>query len=382
MHILIVPDSFKGSLSSIEAAQCIDTGFRRVFPSCTSGLLPVADGGEGTVEALVAGAGGRIVTATVSDPLGRPVEAQFGLLEDGWAVIEMAQASGLPLLAPQERNPGRTSTYGTGQLIRAALDRGCRHMLIGIGGSATNDGGAGMATALGVRFLDSGGALLPPGGLALADLAQIDLTQLDPRIRDTEFVVASDVTNPLCGPSGASAVYGPQKGASPQQVAALDEALAHYATLLAAACGRDVANLPGAGAAGGLGAGLMAFCSARLRPGIDVRFERLGLEAQIARADLILTGEGRVDATSANGKLLSGVGRLALRHQKPVIALTGGAGEGSQALEALGIRAVVPIADGPISLEQSLTEAARLITDAAERTARLLRVGTELSGHF
>lgn len=382
MHILIVPDSFKGSLSSIEAAQCIDTGFRRVFSGCTSGLLPVADGGEGTVEALVAGAGGQIVTATVSDPLGRPVEAQFGLLEDGWAVIEMAQASGLPLLAPQERNPGRTSTYGTGQLIRAALDRGCRHMLIGIGGSATNDGGAGMATALGVRFLDSGGALLPPGGLALTDLAQIDLTQLDPRIRDTEFVVASDVTNPLCGPSGASAVYGPQKGASPQQVAALDEALAHYATLLATTCGLDVANLPGAGAAGGLGAGLMAFCSARLWPGIDVIFERLGLEAQIARADLILTGEGRVDATSANGKLLSGVGRLALRHRKPVIALTGSAGEGSQTLEALGIRAVVPIADGPISLEQSLADASRLITDAAERTARLLRIGAELSGHF
>lgn len=382
MHILIVPDSFKGSLSSIEAAQCIDTGFRRVFSGCTSGLLPVADGGEGTVEALVAGAGGQIVTATVSDPLGRPVEAQFGLLEDGWAVIEMAQASGLPLLAPQERNPGRTSTYGTGQLIRAALDRGCRHMLIGIGGSATNDGGAGMAAALGVRFLDSGSALLPPGGLALADLAQIDLTQLDPRIRDTEFVVASDVTNPLCGSNGASAVYGPQKGASPQQVAALDEALAHYATLLATTCGLDVANLPGAGAAGGLGAGLMAFCSARLRPGIDVIFERLGLEAQIARADLILTGEGRVDATSANGKLLSGVGRLALRHRKPVIALTGSAGEGSQTLEALGIRAVVPIADGPISLEQSLADASRLITDAAERTARLLRIGAELSGHF
>lgn len=382
MHILIVPDSFKGSLSSIEAAQCIDTGFRRVFSGCTSGLLPVADGGEGTVEALVAGAGGQIVTATVSDPLGRPVEAQFGLLEDGWAVIEMAQASGLPLLAPQERNPGRTSTYGTGQLIRAALDRGCRHMLIGIGGSATNDGGAGMAAALGVRFLDSGSALLPPGGLALADLAQIDLTQLDPRIRDTEFVVASDVTNPLCGSNGASAVYGPQKGASPQQVVALDEALAHYATLLATTCGLDVANLPGAGAAGGLGAGLMAFCSARLRPGIDVIFERLGLEAQIARADLILTGEGRVDATSANGKLLSGVGRLALRHRKPVIALTGSAGEGSQTLEALGIRAVVPIADGPISLEQSLADASRLITDAAERTARLLRIGAELSGHF
>lgn len=382
MHILIVPDSFKGSLSSIEAAQCIDTGFRRVFSGCTSGLLPVADGGEGTVEALVAGAGGQIVTATVSDPLGRPVEAQFGLLEDGWAVIEMAQASGLPLLAPQERNPGRTSTYGTGQLIRAALDRGCRHMLIGIGGSATNDGGAGMAAALGVRFLDSGSALLPPGGLALADLAQIDLTQLDPRIRDTEFVVASDVTNPLCGSNGASAVYGPQKGASPQQVAALDEALAHYATLLATTCGLDVANLPGAGAAGGLGAGLMAFCSARLRPGIDAIFERLGLEAQIARADLILTGEGRVDATSANGKLLSGVGRLALRHRKPVIALTGSAGEGSQTLEALGIRAVVPIADGPISLEQSLADASRLITDAAERTARLLRIGAELSGHF
>lgn len=239
MRILIVPDSFKGSLSSPEAAQCIKAGIRSVFPACEIQCIPVADGGEGTITALVEGSGGRYEYAVVQDPLGRPVRAKFGVLLDGTAVIEMAQASGLPHLAEQERDPEHTSTYGTGELIRHALDLGCRRILVGIGGSATNDGGAGMASALGVRFLDSTGAELPPGGAALNRLDVIDCSRLDLRLQQTEILVASDVTNPLCGLQGASAVYGPQKGADAAMAARLDTALFHYGALLQKTFGRD-----------------------------------------------------------------------------------------------------------------------------------------------
>lgn len=379
MRVLIVPDSFKGSTTSLETARFIRSGVESVLPGCEFRILPVADGGEGTMEALVAAEGGSRQICTVQGPLGRPVEAAFGLLPDGWAVIEMAQASGLPLLSPQERDPSIASTYGTGELIASALDLGCRRILLGIGGSATNDGGAGMAAALGVRFLDEAGRELPPGGAALERLAAIDCSGLDPRLRETEVLVASDVTNPLCGPQGASLVYGPQKGADEAMAARLDTALARYGTMLKQTFGRDFASLPGAGAAGGLGAGLMAFCHAELRPGIDIIFDRLGLEAEIAGADLIFTGEGRVDATSANGKLLSGVGRLALKYNKPVIALAGGIGPGGDGLLSKGISAVVPIADGPLTLEESLSQAPRLIAAAAARAARLIGVGRSLT---
>ena len=382
MRILIVPDSFKGSTSSIETARCIADGVRTVFPDAGLKLLPAADGGEGTVDALLAAVGGERIFCLVSDPLGRPITASFGLLSDGWAVIEMAQASGLPLLSREERNPAVTTTFGTGQLIRKALDLGCRHILVGIGGSATNDGGAGMAAALGIRLLGKNGHPLPPGGEALDRLAQIDCSGLDPRIAETEFIVASDVTNPLCGPQGASAVYGPQKGATPDQVIALDNALSHYGAMLHTQFGRDIAALPGAGAAGGLGAALIAFCNATLRPGIDIIFDRLDLDEQIHWADLVITGEGRVDATSANGKLLSGIGRLALSLNTPVIALTGSAGAGSEQLQTMGIPVVLPIADGPLTLEQSLAQAPRLITAAAARAARLIQIGTALSCRF
>ena len=378
MRILIAPDSFKGSTSSLATAQAIERGIKDVFLDGEVRLCPVADGGEGTVDALAAGGKGEIRTCVVQDPLGRDVEVRWGLMSGGWAVIEMAQASGLPRLAPEERDPSVTSTYGTGQMISAALDAGCRHILVGIGGSATNDGGTGMACALGARLLDADGLPLPPGGGALSRLDVIDCSGLDKRLGEAEILVASDVTNPLCGPQGASAVYGPQKGGTPEMLEMLDAALAHYGQKLAETFGRDFAGLPGAGAAGGLGAGLMAFCGGQLRPGTDIIFERLDLERQVAWADLIYTGEGRVDATSANGKLLSGIGRLACQYGRPVIALAGSVGPGSDQLLKRGIQAVFPIADGPITLAESLARAPELITAAAARSARLIRIGGNL----
>jgi glycerate kinase len=375
LRVLIIPDSFKGSASSLEVAQAISAGFGVVRPQDERRILPVADGGEGTVTALVEGCGGSYQSCTVHGPLGAPTEAVFGLLADGTAIIEMAQASGLPLVPVDQRDPTQTSTYGTGELILRALDLGCRRIIMGIGGSATNDGGAGMACALGAKFLDKKGKSFLPVGGALAQLDAIDCTGLDPRLAHTQFLVASDVTNPLCGPTGASAVYGPQKGATPEQVVQLDAALARYAQVLSAAFHRDVSDLPGAGAAGGLGAGLMAFCSAQLSPGIEILFQMLHLEEQVAWADLILTGEGRVDATSLNGKLLSGVGALARQYQKPVVALTGSIGQGSASLLDAGISAVIPISDGPITLDESLARGPELISAAAERIARLLTIG-------
>lgn len=378
MRILIVSDSFKGSATSLEAADCIRAGFSAVFKDCDFRILPVADGGEGTVEAAVAGGGGTYHACRVQGPLGEPVEARFGVLPDGTAVMEMAQAAGLPLVPLDRRDPAASTTYGVGQMIACALDLGCRRILMGIGGSATNDGGAGMAAALGARFLDRWGGPLAPCGGALGDLASIDLSGLDPRLGETEVLVACDVSNPLCGPDGASAVYGPQKGASPALVKRLDAALAHYGDLLRAYFGRDFASLPGAGAAGGLGVGLMAFCGGTLYSGTQLIFRLLGLEEEIRASDLVITGEGRVDATSANGKLLAGLGDLTKKYHKPLIAFTGGIGPGGEQVQALGVGAVVPIADRPMPLEEALAEAPGLITAAAARTASLLKIGMGL----
>lgn len=379
MHILIAPDSFKGCLSSLEVSRCIDSGFRMVFPGLTSRIIPAADGGEGTVQAVLSAVpGARRRNVTVSGPLGQPVLAEYGLLPDGSAVIETASASGLPLVPPELRNPERTTTRGTGELLRDALDQGCRKILVGIGGSATNDGGAGMARALGARFLDRDGRELPEGGGALARLSVIDLSALDPRLRESEITAASDVTNPLCGVRGASLVYGPQKGASPEAAKRLDTALEQFGAVLRETFGTDYAILPGAGAAGGLGAGLMAFCGASLRPGIEVLFQITHMGKEVGLADLILTGEGRIDATSASGKLLSGIGQLAKEHRKPVIAFAGSVAPPFDQLRLMGLRAAVPIADGPITLERSLEQAASLITRAACRTASLLQAGMEL----
>ena len=314
MRVVIAPDSFKGSLSAVEVAEALARGVRRAWPAAQVELLPVADGGEGWVETLVRATGGRLVTRQVTGPLGEPVEAQYGLFQqDGEevAVIEMAAASGLTLVPPDRRDPRVTTTRGTGELIRDALDQGARRLLVGIGGSATNDGGAGMAQALGVRFLDEAGAELPPGGAALARLARVDLSGLDPRLAQTEVVVACDVDNPLTGERGAAAVYGPQKGATPEMVQELDAALAHFADVVEGVIGRSFRELPGAGAAGGLGFGLMAFAGARLQRGIELALETLQADRHFAWASLVITGEGRIDRQTLHGKVPFGVARRA-----------------------------------------------------------------------
>jgi glycerate kinase len=379
VRVLIAPQEFKGSLSAAEAARAMAEGLRRALPGAELDLAPMADGGPGTVEALVAAAAGRRLTATVADPLGRPVEAAWGLLEEGsTAVIEMAAASGLVLLRPGERDARRTSTYGTGQLIAAALEAGCRRLIIGLGGSATNDGGAGMAQALGARLSDGEGRDLPPGGAALARLARIDVSGLDGRLRDCVVLGATDVTNPLCGPHGASAVYGPQKGASPADVEELDAALAHYAAVIERDLGKRVAEVPGAGAAGGIGAGLIAFLDAELRPGAQLVAEVVGLEKRIAAADLVVTGEGRLDAQTAYGKTVATVARLARAQGRPVVALAGRVDDAREACSALGLEAALSIAPGPLPEAEVMARASELLSTAAERLGRLLRVGGEL----
>lgn len=372
MKIVIAPQGFKGNLTALEVARAIEAGVKRIVPDALTVLKPMADGGEGTVQALVDATGGEIITTEVTGPLGEPVNAHWGILNDRvTAVIEMAAASGLPLVPPEKRNPLMATTYGTGELILAALDKGCQKLIIGIGGSATNDGGAGMAQALGARFLDARGKELAPGGAALADLAHIDVTNLDPRLAGFEVTLACDVNNPLCGPRGASAIYGPQKGATPELVAQLDAALAHYADVVRKDLGADVQNVAGAGAAGGLGMGLMVFLKARLIPGIDVVIEATNLVADLAGADLVFTAEGRIDCQSAMGKVLTGVALKAKEFGSPVIALAGEVADDCRVVYEQGIDAVLSIAPGPISLDQSMAVADKLITDTAECAMRL-----------
>jgi glycerate kinase len=379
MRIIIAPDSFKGSVSALGVAQAIERGVHAVFPDAEVLKVPVADGGEGTVEALVSATDGKILQEKVKGPLGETVLAHWGILGDGeTAVIEMAAASGLPLVPKDKRDPRITTTYGTGQLIKAALDHGLKKMIIGIGGSATNDGGAGVAKALGVKFFDEGKKELPDGGAALADLASIDLSGLDPRIAKTSIMVACDVDNPLCGPRGASAVYGPQKGATPTLVAELDKALEIFAGVAKNATGRDVAVRPGAGAAGGLGAGLLFFTSAELRPGVEIVMEATGFADMAATAQLVITGEGLTDFQTAHGKAPVGIARVAKQHNVPVICLAGGLGEGAEDVYDQGIDALMSIVPQPMMLEQCMANGEALIEAAAERLCRLIRVGMDM----
>lgn len=362
MRIVIAPDKFKEALAAADVCAAIARGVRRVVPDAEIDIVPMADGGEGTVEALVAATGGTRHVASVAGPLGDPVQAAWGMLggSDRTAVMEMAAATGLALVPPAKRNPLLTSTYGTGQLMMAALDAGARRILIGIGGSATNDCGAGAAQAIGVRFLGTGmlpsshecgcgsagnpcgtGAasmVLPPrlSGGRLNEITRIDLSARDPRIAATEILVACDVDNPLCGPRGASAIYGPQKGATPEQVQVLDRNLGHLAGLIKRDLSLDVADLPGAGAAGGLGAGLVAFFSAKLQSGVQIVMDAVRLADRIAQADLVITGEGRIDRQSMMGKVIAGVGGTAKAAGVPCIALVGSVGDGAEAaLEVL-----------------------------------------------
>ena len=378
MKIVIAPQSFKGSVTALAAAQAIERGVHKASPEIETFLVPVADGGDGTLEVLVNSTGGEIFRTIVTGPLGHAVEASWGVMGDGrTAVIEMARASGLAMVPHRRRNPRTTTTFGTGEVIRNALERGFDRIIVGLGGSATNDAGAGMATALGARFLNEQGQPLPRGGAALSKLDRIDVSGLDDRLRDVMLIGATDVTNPLCGSSGASAIYGPQKGATPEMVAELDSALANFARVAHRDVGIDFLNEehPGAGAAGGLGAGLMAFANCRLQSGIDLVCEVLNFDEHIRDADLVLTGEGRADLSSIYDKAPVGVARKAAHYGVPTVILAGSLGEGYEELYLHGIGGVVCIADRPMTFERSLARTEELLEDAAQRTVRLLQVG-------
>ncbi len=379
MRILIAPQSLKGSLTAAEAGSAIAQGVRTIYPKAEIEIVPVADGGEGTVQALVDASGGKIIQKMVTGPLGEPVPAFFGLMGDGsTAVIEMAACAGLPLVPPEKRDPRITTTYGVGELILAALDYGSRHFIIGIGGSATNDGGAGMAQALGASLLNTEGTEIAHGGAALVTLAHISTSSMDARLQNCTVEVACDVNNPLCGPRGASAVYGPQKGATPEMVEELDKALAHYAHIIEQDLGMSIAEIPGAGAAGGLGAGLMTFLHATLRPGAQIVFEALGLEDKIRKADLVITAEGQIDTQTAYGKSVGAVAEIAKRYGLPVLAFAGGLGENYQVVYTLGVDAVAALPSSPMTLTYAMENAARLMSDAAERACRFLQVGSRV----
>ena len=374
LRIVVAPDSYKGSVSALGVAQAMERGILRVYPHADVRKIPIADGGEGTVEALVTATSGQMRQCVVTGPLGERITACWGVLGDQeTAVIEMAAASGLPLLSPEQRDPLLATTRGTGELIRAALDAGLRKIIIGIGGSATNDGGAGMARALGVRFSGGDGNELPEGGAALAFLKHINMTGLDSRLLETEITVACDVDNPLCGSRGASAVFGPQKGATPQMVIDLDAALNHFSVMAEKATGRQVADLPGAGAAGGLGAGLMFFTTAKLRPGVDIVLDAVGFSEVVREAEFVITGEGRTDFQTAFGKAPVGVAKVAKQFRVPVFCLSGGLGEGADDVLALGIDAVMSVSVGPMTLEECMSAGSALIESGSTRLCRIIK---------
>ncbi|QCI12543.1 glycerate kinase [Pseudomonas putida] len=375
MKIVIAPDSFKDSLDAAGVAQAIADGLAEAWPGAELIECPMADGGEGTLDAIVAASQGELRRQVVRGPLGQSVEAGWGWLADSrTAVIEMAQASGIQLVPQGQRDACRSSTWGTGELIAAALAAGAQRIVLAIGGSATNDGGSGMLRALGLRLFDAEGQALAEGGLALADLARIDASDLDPRLAEVCVEVAADVDNPLCGVNGASAIFGPQKGASPEQVQALDQALGHFADHCAQLLGEDLRDAPGCGAAGGMGFAAKAFMGARFRPGVEVVAELADLDTQVRGADLVITGEGRFDAQTLRGKTPMGVAKVAKRHGVPVVVLAGTLGEGYQQLYAHGIDAAFALASGPMSLEQACGDAAALLQARASDIARLWQV--------
>ncbi|GBQ24758.1 glycerate kinase [Acetobacter estunensis NRIC 0472] len=379
MKVMIACDSFKESLDAEDVVRVIAEAFEDVFPNISCVRCPMADGGEGTVAAFVTATGAQRIEATVTGPLGAPVKAGFGLSADGeLAVIELAEAAGLMLVPPAERDPCRATTRGVGELVKLALDRNCRRVVLAVGGSATNDGGAGLAQALGARLLDAGGREIGAGGLALRDLARIDISALDPHLKDVTVDLACDVDNPLLGPDGASAMFGPQKGASPAMVTALDEALGRYAQRLRDDVGRDVAHVSGAGAAGGTAAGAMAFLDARMRSGFELMAGLLGLEEKIREVDLVITGEGRLDEQTARGKVPAGVASMARRQGKPVIALGGSLGKGVDSLGEVGIDAVFGSVPAPASLEEVLKHARENLRRAARNVALALQIGQRL----
>jgi len=380
MKIIIAPDSFKESLSAECAAMAIEDGFRAVFPELEAVRLPVADGGEGTVDALIAATGGHRIDIEVTNPQGHRVRGFYGVNGKGdCAVIEMAAASGLMLVPAGQRDPLAATSFGTGELIRHALDGGIRHIILGIGGSATVDGGIGMVQALGGRFTDAQGIDLPWGGAALAQLAAIDLSQLDPRLAQCRIEVACDVENPLTGPCGAAAVFGPQKGASVQDVQVLDAALAHLAAVIFRHLGVNVLEWPGGGAAGGMGVAARLFLRGNMRSGIDIIMDAIGLEEAMQGATLVITGEGRLDQQTINGKAPVGVARLAQRHHVPVIGLAGILGEGVEVVHQHGLEAVFSILPRLAPLETVLEQGEENLRYAAQNLARVYRLGMKAS---
>lgn len=380
MKFLLAPDSYKGSLRAKEVADCMEMGIYDVLPDAEVVKLPIADGGEGTVESIVAATNGTIQYVEVIGPLGESRQSFFGVIDDGGtAIIEMAAASGLPLVPLQARNPLVTTTYGTGQLIKAALDHGCKQLIIGVGGSATNDGGVGMAQALGAHFYNAAGQEVGFGGGQLETIRTIDVSEMDRRLQECEIIVASDVTNPLVGPNGASAVFGPQKGATEDMVQQLEKGLLHLADLLEKQLGINVKTIPGGGAAGGLGAGLIAFTAASIRSGIDTVLEATQFEQAVRNVDYVITGEGRTDGQTSFGKAPLGVARLAKKHGKPVICISGGITSDVNELYDRGMDVIIGATQSPMSLEDAMEHAGELVTRATSAIVRTLLIGQKYS---
>lgn len=369
MRVVVAPQEFKGSLTAAEAAEAIAAGVRDALPDATVDVVPMSDGGAGLVDALLAARGGARMTTRVHDPLMRPVDASWVLLADGTAAIEMAAASGLVLLTAEERDPLVATTRGTSELIRAALDRGCRCIIVGVGGSATVDGGAGAMQALGARLLDAQGVDLPPGGGPLLRLDRIDLSARDPRLAGLDLRVACDVTNTLCGPQGAAAVFGPQKGASPDGVRSLEAALLHFAAIVRRDAGVDLLSVPGGGAAGGLAAGLLVVAGATVEPGFPLVAEAVGLEARVAAADLVITGEGRLDAQTAFGKTADGVAKLARAHGRRVAIIAGSVDTAYDRARS-PFDVVEQATPAGMPLDDAIRRAGSLVREAAARVAR------------
>ncbi|WP_312817499.1 glycerate kinase [Atlantibacter subterraneus] len=377
MKIVIAPDSWKESLTALEVATAIEDGFRQIFPDAEMVKIPMADGGEGTVEAMVAATQGRIVNLRVTGPLGEPVDAFYGLSGDEQqAFIEMAAASGLESVPPARRDPRITTSWGTGELIRHALDAGVRHIIIGLGGSATNDGGAGMVQALGARLLDQQGEPLGFGGDALSQLARIDISQHDKRLAECRIEAACDVTNPLTGEEGATAIFGPQKGATPEMIKQLDNALTHYGQIIERDLDKSVMTLKGGGAAGGMGVALYAFCGADLRQGIEIVTEALALDAAVRDADLVITGEGRIDSQSIHGKVPIGVARVAKRYAIPVIGIAGSLTADVEVVYDHGLDAIFSVIPRICTLDEALENAAENLRMNARNIAAVIKMSS------
>ena len=376
--IVVAPDSFKGSLTSAEVADAVERGIKDVFPQCNVVKAGVADGGEGTVEAIVKAVGGDMYAASVTNPLGRPVKAAYGIVRSGGvktAVMEMSAASGLPLLLPDELNPWITSTYGTGEMISDALNRGCRKSLVGIGGSATNDGGLGMLSALGYQFLKEDGTPVSPGAAGLSELSSIRTGSVLPELSACSFRIACDVTNPLCGPNGCSAVYGPQKGASRENIVNMDRWMQAYAVLTARQFPHADPTVPGTGAAGGLGFAFLSYMNAVLEPGASIVLEETSLESFIQDSDIVITGEGRLDGQTAMGKAPIAVARLAKKYGKPVFAFSGCVTPDAIQCNDAGIDAFFPILRSICSLEEAMEPASarKNLSDTVEQVMRVVR---------